>query len=97
MIVACRFLNEKRLVPHEKVNLRDGDVVSFGGASRVKAANDGPEEANPFVFRVKNLERVVRSAVQRLRPQALTDAQPGSAEFIDLTVRFNPHHTACPT
>ena len=87
----CRYVNDKRLASNEKRHLREGDIVSFGGSSLVKSAPGRPDEANPYMFRVKWLNRVFESnAVQDRAVQSLEETQRTASNLqgdcIDLTV-----------
>lgn len=46
-----RFVNDVKLGPNESRVLKDNDVISFGGASKVKQMNSLEEEFNPFLYK----------------------------------------------
>ena len=77
---------------NERRRLCEGDLVSFGGGSRIKIAPGTPDEANPYIFRVKRLQRVFEASAPQTNPEQNLEAtqQPTSsslqAECIDLTV-----------
>lgn len=86
-----RYVNDRRLAVNERQILREGDIVSFGGGTQVKVSPGLPNEANPFLFRVKHLDRVIESNAARSRArQSLQETQlPASnlqSDCIDLTV-----------
>ena len=76
---------------NEKRRLCEGDIVSFGGSSRVKISPGARDETNPFIFRVKHLVRVFESSAADGRAiQSLEETQRPATQVqgdcIDLTV-----------
>ena len=46
-----RYLNDQRLAINERREIKDGDLISFGGASLVRQMSNTEEEPNPFLYR----------------------------------------------